>query len=447
MPKDADVIDGGTDAAAGAPDAGPTTYLLTYGGEAGYEGIADLLPAEDGLVVIGTLGSDASFGPFPLNNEGGNDFIVAKVDDVGAPQWAMSYGSRDADDIVGGALDQDGNIIVAGEFGGTSNYGGDDLASAGSYDLFLVKYSGLTGEHLWSVGYGGSSAERPLAMAVDDAGDIYVTGFFAGTGNVGGPNMTSAGLDDVFVAKYRGSDGAFVWGSRYGAGANDIGDQIAVDGTRVIVSGRFRNTVNFGGDDLVGVGQDDIFLTAYATDTGAHVWSKRFGGALNDSTSDLETRAGSLYVTGFFNGLVSFGGPAYSSQGEGDIYIAKYDGATGAHIWSKPFGTPRAEVASRVLARDDNVVLTGYFRVTVNFGGGELSSAGGSDIFVAELAAADGGYVSAYRIGGTLNDSGGALATSTSGTIVGGGFQGVVYFGSIQATGSGEKSDAFVFRP
>jgi hypothetical protein len=259
--------------------------------------------------------------------------------------------------------------------------------------------------------------------------------------------MTSAGLTDAFIAKYRGADGGFVWGFRIGGTDNDSAVNVAVDGTRVAVAGRFRGTMNVGGTTLTAQQLDDIFLAGFNSANGSPAWSARYGGQQNDTSADLVAGGGSLYMIGPYTGSAQFGGLLHVSQGLSDIYVAKYDLATGSFIWSKSSGDSGTEVPARLVLSGDRIVATGYFDSRISFGGGYLSSAGGSDVFVATFTQAEGAYVDAWRFGGTQPDEGTALAAIPSGGVVlGGRFQGVTYFGSIQGTSAG-GSDAFVFKP
>ena len=51
----------------------------------------------------------------------------------------------------------------------------------------------LTPAHYWSHGFGGTLGETPASVAVDAAGNVYVTGFFSGTANFGGSDLVSLG--------------------------------------------------------------------------------------------------------------------------------------------------------------------------------------------------------------------------------------------------------------
>jgi hypothetical protein len=125
----------------------------------------------------------------------------------------------------------------------------------------VAKYSGTDGTHQWSKRFGGSSDDVVNSIAVDENGDVVVTGYFQYTVDFGGGALTSAGLFDIFVAKYAGTDGAHRWSKRFGSTGNDAGYGVTADGAgNVVTTGYFMGSVDFGGGILTSAGTFDIFL-------------------------------------------------------------------------------------------------------------------------------------------------------------------------------------------
>ncbi len=442
------LADAGVDAAPDAPDAlpGGGTFAVTYGGTAS-ENVVGLAAVADGVLVVGTLASDAQLGGTAFLYGGGADFVRAKLDAAGQVVWAAAQNDPDQEQIAGVGADPAGSMTIAGTFAGSVSFGGEALVSqAGNYDLFVAKYAGGTGAHVWSQRYGGPGEDHALATCVDPSGDLYVAGYFSGTTNLGGGDLASAGGSDGFVAKYRGGDGGFAWGVRFGGASDESAEALACDATRVVVGGRFRSpTINLGGADLASAGADDLFVASF-TSSGAHGWSARHGGSSNDDLTSLALGGGAVYVAGSFAAPLGLGGITLTPQGAADLYVARYDAATGAHAWSRGFGGAGSEVPAKIIVTAAGIAIAGRFSSTLDLGGGALSSAGGDDVFVATLSPASGAYVDAWRTGGTQNDFAAALASTPAGLVVGGGFAGINYFGAQPRTSQG-LVDAFVFRP
>ncbi len=125
-------------------------------------------------------------------------------------EWAHTWGGSSTDSISAVAVDPASRDVYA--TGSTSSFG------IGSSNVLLLKYSS-GGNLLWARTWGGSSSDYGTAVAVDAAGNVYVTG---GTSSFG------AGWYDVFLLKFT-SAGSLLWSKTWGGGSYDVGHDIAVD--------------------------------------------------------------------------------------------------------------------------------------------------------------------------------------------------------------------------
>ena len=128
--------------------------------------------------------------------------------------------------------------------------------------------------------------------------------------------------------------------------------------------------------------------------------------------------SGNRYVTGYFSGTADFdpgaGTANLTATVYNDIFLAKYN-ASGNYVWAIRIGSGVTDNYGTALALDGsgNVLLTGYFRGTVDFNPGvgtaDLVSPDGTDVFLAKYDTS-GNYVWAKGMGGMGNDFGTALA-------------------------------------
>lgn len=197
------------------------------------------------VVVTGTFMGTVDFDPGPksfnLSSGGGKNSpssaaFVLKLNNAGGFIWAGAFAGGDgamAEDL---AVDASNNIYVAGAFFGNVDFdpGKGRLTlpyAGGGTDAFLVKLNSA-GNLLWgrSMGgaVGGSNGDRAYAIALDATGSVYVTGSFQGTMTVGSTTLTSAGGEDIFVAKFS-SSGQSLWTVSMGGPSLDRGYDIAVD--------------------------------------------------------------------------------------------------------------------------------------------------------------------------------------------------------------------------
>jgi hypothetical protein len=210
--------------------------------------------------------------------------------------------------------------MVVGQFTGAVNFGGGVLTSAGGIDIFVAKYSS-TGTYLWSKQIGGTGYDYVNGVAVDGASNVIIAGKFQGAVNFGGGGLTSAGGDDIFLAKYSGN-GSYVWAKRFGSTSNDYANSVAIDSSNnIVMTGAFQGTVDFAGGTLTSAHLYDIFVAKY-TSTGSYLWAERSGSAINQFGYDVAVNgASNIAVTGYFENIVDFGYGTHTSAGSFDAFL------------------------------------------------------------------------------------------------------------------------------
>ncbi|MEC8924176.1 MAG: SBBP repeat-containing protein, partial [Actinomycetota bacterium] len=126
--------------------------------------------------------------------------------------------------------------------------------------------------------------------------------------------------------------------------------------------------------------------------------------------------SGNVYTTGYFNNTVNFGAGDVTSAGSYDVFVTKLNSA-GAHQWTTTLGGTGAELAYSVAVDGSgNVYTTGYFTGTANFGAGNVTSAGIWDVFVTKLNSA-GAHQWTTTFGGTDSEVGYSVAVDGSGNV------------------------------
>ncbi|UCF04204.1 MAG: hypothetical protein JSV33_09645 [bacterium] len=396
------------------------------------------------VVVTGYFNGRVDFGGGSLGSAGNNDIFLAQFDADGNHLWSKRFGDSSPQSCNSVACNESGNIVIAGQFNGTVDFGGGPLTSAGGGENFLAKFD-VNGNHLWSTRFAGDRQLDNPNVAFSGSGNVMVTGSFEGTVDFGGGPLTSVGNMDIFLVQYD-ANGNHIWSRRFGEAQSQYGYDVACDVPgNVVAAGSFEGTVDFGGGPLTCEGHSDIYLVKFDSN-GNHVWSKRFGdGSFQQCHSVVCDGSGDILIMGVFGGTVDFGGDTLTCAGSLDIFLAKFD-TDGGHLWSKRFGDSWVQY-SRSVACDGsgNVVVTGYFRSTINFGGGTLTSAGADDIFLAEFDS-NGNHLWSKRFGDAYFQQCHSTACDGSGNVmVTGYFEGTVDFGGGPLTSAGNK-DIFLVK-
>ena len=284
----------------------------------------------------------------------------------------------------------------------------------------------------WAKNFGGSGFEQGNGIAVDNSGNVYTIGYFAGTSDFDpGPgiySLTANGSADIFISKLD-SMGNLVWARAFGSTDWDKGNSIALDNSgNIYATGFFSDTVDFdpgpGVFNLTSVGITDIFICKLDA-SGNYLWAKSVGGTDYDFGISIKTDdSGNVYTTGNFLDTVDFDPCAatYSitSMGTYDIFILKLD-SSGNYIWVKTFGGQEPQSVSSIdVDASGNVYTTGYFYTSADFDPGPnvfyLISEGENDVFVSKLDSM-GNFIWAKQFGNYDEDEGLSIATDNSGNV------------------------------
>jgi hypothetical protein len=249
------------------------------------------------------ISSSITFGNTILYNAGTSSqdiFIVKYEPTSGNVVWAKRAGGSDNDHANGVITDIDGNVYVTGGFASPSiTFGGIILANAasGSNDMFIVKYD-PSGTVLWAKKAGGSFQDNGWGIAAqgtEGSDNVFVTGAFSSPsitfGNITLTNNHKS--TDIFIVKYKASDGTVQWAKCAGGTGTDIAWGIATDGDgNAYLTGYFTSTsITFGTITLSNNSKwADMFITKYNAD-GNVPWAKCVSG-ISGQTTHKSTNAG-----------------------------------------------------------------------------------------------------------------------------------------------------------
>jgi len=440
------VVGWGSSASAWDTTAGSDTNYgsITFGGTSSDLGYDVAVDGSGNVYTTGSFGGTVDFGAGNVTSAGSYDVFVTKLNSSGAHQWTTTFGGTASDIGYDVAVDGSGNVYVTGFFSNTVNFGAGNVTSAGNFDVFVTKLNSA-GAHQWTTTFGGTGSDNGKSVAVDGSGNVHIAGFFSNTVNFGAGDVTSAGAEDAFVTKLN-SSGAHQWTTTFGGTASDIGEGVAVDGSgNVHIAGHFSNAVDFGAGNVFSAGSYDAFVTKLNA-AGAHQWTTTYGGtSLEVSYGVAVDGSGNVYTSGKFEGTVDFGAGNVTSAGNFDVFVTKLNSA-GAHQWTTTFGGTASDIGEGVAVDGSgNVYAAGRFSNAVDFGAGNVGSAGSYDAFVTKLNAA-GAHQWTTTFGGTASDIGEGVAVDGSGNVyTSGKFEGTVDFGAGDVTSAG-SADRFVVK-
>ena len=321
--------------------------------------------------------------------------------------WAKQGGGNSDDVARGVTVDRIGNAIVTGSFKGRAYLDSEEIISAGLTDIFVAKY-GNQGDVRWVKRFGAEG--RDFAFDIVDAdrqGNSFVTGLFSNSVAFDKFTLRSIGSGDMFTAKIDPS-GRVIWAKQVGGLDIDSGNEIVADSSgNALVLANTYGTVKVEDVVLNHQGKQDVFVTKYDPN-GNFLWAKQIAGAGEERGRGIAAdEQNNVLTTGEFTGLLSFGSQKVESASNlRDIFLAKYD-ASGNLLWTKSFGST-GEDYGRGIGTDaaGNIYFSGVFSGSVKFGNKTINSIGGSkDIFLAKTDAS-GNVLWVRQIGGSGADEG-----------------------------------------
>ncbi len=255
------------------------------------------------------------------------------------------------------AVDRAGNVVVAGftdstDFPTVASLRG---ASGGGRDVFVAKIS-PSGSVLWATYLGGSGRDQTTGfngVAVDSAGNVYVTGFTASTDfpTVNPLQGARAGSGDAFVAKLSADGSRLIYstylGGRGGGLLWDAGNAIAVDaeGNAYVTGTNGSPDFPVSADAFQKTPTDpigDAFVAKISADGSRLIYATHLWGTWYDSGDAIAVdAAGNAYVTGSTSGVFPVSTGAYRTVyagGNTDVFVAKVNPTGSALVWATYLG-------------------------------------------------------------------------------------------------------------
>ncbi|MFD2523920.1 NHL repeat-containing protein [Emticicia soli] len=366
-----------------------------------------------------------------LKTYNGSQWACANANIVASTPLSSSFAFKAATNsyMLGESIiaDNAGNQIAVGSFYGAITFGSTSnsrtLTSLGDYDGFIVKHD-KNGSLLWATQIGGSGGNQEiLDIALDNTGNIAVTGYLRYATNFYSTNggesayTTSSSYEQIFVAKYN-SSGVLIWYKVFSSGGNfhSRGKGVTFDSAGNILStGNYRGTVAFDGFSLSSTsGTDDIFTAKHNAANGNIIWVKTAGSG-NNGESGFELvcdASNNVYVLGHYAGTAMFGESpntvTFTSRGDIDIFVMKYT-ASGDFTWAKTAGSVVEESMGGITysAAANAIYICGSYKNALSFGPGlgtnSLTTVGSTSYFNGFLAKYDlnGNILWATRHGNT----------------------------------------------
>lgn len=360
-------------------------WAIGSGGELSNVGNDILVDKSGNIFTTGLFTGTATFGNHIVvsKNKIDSDIFLAKQDPDGNYLWIKTMGSVATDYAYGIASDNNGNIYIGGviseplsfylnqsedtleanadlhadlNLDPNSYFGDTAVTSKGGFDMVLAKFD-VNGNFKWVRTIGSTEDDEIFAISVDKENNIIVAGYSGGNNVPFGASYEEGhGDKDICIAKFK-PDGSLLWGKLIGAEGFDAAAEVTTDEkNNIYVTGRFHNTVDFGGQILSA--DDKTSFVAKYTKSGQLIWSQKIE---NYQTRDIAVNNEGVYVTG-----TSF--ETYSQK----AFVAQYT-LNGSFNWLKNYTEMPVSVSNEIAISSNNeIYLTGYANEYKNIEGSSL---------------------------------------------------------------------------
>jgi len=424
----------------------PVLVYSTYLGGNGFDqGYAIAVDSFGSAYVTGkTAAADfpTTSGAFQTSFGGGDALFVAKLNPQGTALVYSTYINGASGNGI--AVDSAGNAYVTGE-ASTLNFpttpGAFQTAPYG-FDTFVTKLNATGSALVYSARFGGNFDDFGRAIALDGAGNAYITGWTVclaptctyPTVNAVQPKY-AGGYQDAFVTKINSVGSALVYSTYLGGGAiingdTDWGEGIAVDSAGSAYVTGYTYSPDFpvtpGAYDSSRAGLD-AFVTKFAPNGASLVYSTFLGGPGREQAQGIAVDAsGNAFVTGLTESYDSFPVTpgAFQTNGSFDAFVTKLNPQGSGLVYSTYLGGTGGDDRAWGIAIDSlgNATITGDTKAnaqdTNNFpvvDAVQTNYGGLSDAFVSKLNPAGTALVYSTYLGGSLYDEGRGIALNGSG--------------------------------
>lgn len=439
-----------TPSGTGTPSPNPTPtptqelWSQSFGDDQRQTVYAVAVDSGNNVWIAGEFNGAVNFGGGALTSNN-SDIFLAKFDEHGTHLYSASFGDDGPQAARGLAIDSNDNVFLAGDCGGTTNFGGGDL-TASVFDICLAKFSS-TGMHLQSRLFGGANVQQISGIGIDSNDDLIIAGTYSGSIDFDGTMVSATGatFPDVYIATIDGTDLSATVAQSFGDTNVDEVHSLAVRGTTAWVGGRFQTEIDFTGTPITasgGAGDYDGYLVQISS-TGTVSYAAGYGSAGDQSVDRVGMDANSnVCAGGSFEGTINLGGGNLTSNGA-DVFLGCLD-SNGGHLWSGSFGDAAVQDVDDVAIGPDRIFVTGSFSGTVDFGGGPVTATG-VDGFWVELDLS-GNHQRSNITGDAADEWIRAVGLGNAGQVyMAGEFDGSVDFGDGVHTAAGQQ-DVFLVR-
>ncbi|OQY27051.1 MAG: hypothetical protein B6243_13470, partial [Anaerolineaceae bacterium 4572_5.2] len=360
--------------------------------------------------------------------------FVAKIKrSNGAVDYVKIFGGSQNDQGTAIAVDTAGYLYVTGntqspDFGATPNVAQPQLGRFN--DAFVVKLNAVTGDIVYATYLGGYQDDFGAGIAVDSAGNAYVTGVTYSS-DFPDANNSLQGIGDAFVTKLNSSGSDILYSTYLGGSGEDGANAIGVDANGNAYLTGITYSTDFPTSTIrltktlpstnIGFDTADTFVSKLNNNGNALLYSTFLGGNnLDEGTAIFVANANTVYLTGItYSDDLPVSANAFQSQPDGlrDAFVAKLNIAVSTLAYATYLGGSHDDYGTEIIVDNEGFAYVSGSTIShdfpVSIGAFASAISGSTDAFLAKFnPAASGAYVTC--LGGNKADQASGIVLSAN---------------------------------
>ncbi|MCB9019764.1 MAG: PKD domain-containing protein [Chitinophagales bacterium] len=312
----------------------------TYGGDAA-DGDPVMVAASDGGFYVAISSNSDSSGNKTIHTLGGFDIWLFKMDAWGNIEWQTAYGGANDEFVRSMIMTSDGHLMLAA-YSDSDVSGNKTVENVGGYDIWLLKLDSMgnkiwdsrAGSEGWDITYTNCLVERPN-------GNYLIAGWSEGSVE-GDKTIPAYGSDDYWLVEFD-TTGTIVWQGVYGWTSIDVATGLINLGDGgFLVTGDSQSGIG-GNKSAPNFGFSDFWILRFDADRNL-IWNKTYGGASGDygPSGLVAWPDGSIVVAGYSLSGIS-GNKTETNYGGTDFWMLRLD-LDGNILWQKEHGGSSADI-------------------------------------------------------------------------------------------------------
>ncbi len=443
---------------------GATLLSSTYYGGANVDFARGIgLDANGQIYVAGRTASTdlTTVNALQAANRGNEDAFILKLNSAASQLLYATYlGGAREDYAFGLAVDGAGNAFITGDTRSVDFTTVNPLqpANRGGLDAFVTKLNPAGSQLTYSTYLGGAGEDLGLGIAIDTAGNAYITGYTSSNdyGTRNPLQATSRGGLEVFVTKILADNNDVAFNTYFGGNGSDTGADIAVDGSgNAYVTGATTSTNLPTRNPLQAsnAGGQDAFVAKFNASGSTLIYSTYLGGNFGDEARGIATDlAGNAYLAGstYSDNFPTRNAVQANARGLGDAFVTKLDSSGTQLVYSTYLGGTAGDTAADIgIDPQGNAYVVGEsFSTDFNTRNPlQANNRGQQDAFAAKFSNDGSQMLYSTYLGGRRSDLAEAVAVDQSGNAYIAGATGSNDFptaNAFQTATGGGNFDAFV---